>query len=128
MLFDRDGTLMAEPFDVASRRFTGDPFPIAENVGSEGTRYASFSASASGVLVYARGVSRPTMRITWVDRAGRRLGTVGEPGNYSSIALSSDERRVAAAMQTSGDYRDIWNARALHLRRGKQQRRDLVAR
>jgi len=108
MLFAQEGTLMASPFDVVSRRFTGDPFPIAEYVGSEGSRYASFSASATGVLVYARGVSRATTQITWMDRAGRKLGTVGEPGTYLSIALSSDERRIAAGIAGVGDSRDIW--------------------
>jgi len=108
VLFDREGTLMAAPFETSSRRFSGDSFPIAEHVGSEGSRYASFSVSATGALVYAHGVARPTTRLTWMDRAGRTLGTVGEPGMFTSIALSSDERRIAASMQSANDNRDVW--------------------
>jgi len=108
LLFDREGTLMAEPFETASRRFTGDAFPIAEHVGIEGSRYASVSVSATGTLVYGRGVLRPTTRLTWINRAGRILGTIGEPATFASVALSSDERRVAATIQAAGDARDIW--------------------
>jgi len=107
LLFDREGTLMAQPFDPASRRLSGDAFPIAERVGSEGSRYASFSVSPTGVMVSARGVPRPMTRLTWMDRTGRTLGTVGEPAMFTSIALSSDERRIVAGI-TAGDNRDIW--------------------
>ena len=45
----------------------------------------------------------------WFDRSGRPLGTVGEPGPYTQIALSPDERQAAVQrldprLQTS----DIW--------------------
>jgi eukaryotic-like serine/threonine-protein kinase len=107
VLFNRDGTVMAQPFDTASVRLTGEPFPVAERVASEGSRYASFSASSNGVLVHARGVSRPLTRLTWTDHTGRVIATVGEPAPYISIALSPDERRIAASI-ANGDARDIW--------------------
>jgi eukaryotic-like serine/threonine-protein kinase len=98
VLYNSGGTLMARPFDPARRSFAGDAFPIAEHVGSEGSRYASFSVSASGVLVTAGATVRPTTRLTWLDRTGRQLGTVGSPAMYQSIALSPDERHVAVVM------------------------------
>jgi len=107
LLFQRDGTLLATPFDAASQRVSGDAFPIAQEVGYEGIRYASFSASSTGTLVYARGSSRAMARLTWHDRNGRVLGTVGDPARYFSIALSPDGRRVAAALG-SDTTRDIW--------------------
>ena len=55
LLFLRDTALMAQPFDSASRRVTGDPFPIADQVASEGSRYVTFAVSPSGALVYGRG-------------------------------------------------------------------------
>ena len=109
LLFNRAGTLMAQGFDPTSLRFTGDAFPVVEHIGSEGSRYASFSVSDTGVLVTARGLSRPTTRLTWVDRAGRQLGTIGEPAVYQSLALSSDERRVAVAFASgTPENLDIW--------------------
>ena len=109
LLFQRGGTLMAVPFDAASRQITGDPFPLTERVANEGSRYASFSASEAGVLVYASGVLRPTTRLTWMDRTGRELGTIGDSVVHLNIALSSDERRVAVTLVSGApENRDIW--------------------
>jgi eukaryotic-like serine/threonine-protein kinase len=109
VLFQREGTLMATPFDLASRQFTGDPYPVAERIAWEGSRYASISASSTGVLVHAGGGARPITQLSWIDRSGRSLGTVGEPAVYTAIALSPDERRVAVAIASdAAERRDIW--------------------
>jgi Tol biopolymer transport system component len=94
LLFNRGGTLMGQPFDPATRTLTGDPFAVAEGVVSEGSRYASFAANDSGVMVYARGGGRAASQLTWFDRSGTQLGTLGEQGYHLSLAWSSDERRV----------------------------------
>jgi len=115
LLFARGGTLMAAPFDAAARKLTGDAFPIAERINSENSRYASFSASATGVLAYAHGGSQVTTRLVWRDRSGAMLGTVGEPALYFGLALSRDERRIAVSLPSGADGantpvpgRDIW--------------------
>jgi Tol biopolymer transport system component len=41
---------------------------------------------------------------TWFDRAGKRLGAVGEPGEYATFRLSLDGRHVATSL---GD-RGVW--------------------
>ena len=86
LFFNRDGTLMAQPFDVGSRQFTGEAFPLAERVASEGSRYASFSVSDTGVLLHASGLTLGAGQLTWLDREGNALGTVGEPGDYREPA------------------------------------------
>ena len=50
LLFFRDGTLMAQPFDARQLELSGEPVTVAEQVGSflEG---GFFSASTNGVLV-----------------------------------------------------------------------------
>lgn len=120
LLFNREGTLMAQPFDAEARQFTGDVFPIAEHIGSEGSRYASFSVSDNGVLVFAGGLTRPMTRLTWMDRTGRELGPLGDPATYQGLALSSDERRVATVLSTgTPENQDIW---ILDAARGTQTR------
>ena len=48
-------------------------------------------------------------QLTWFDRAGRALGTLGEAAPYINLALSPDERRVAVALGTgSPENLDIW--------------------
>jgi Tol biopolymer transport system component len=89
---------------------TGDPFPVAEQISiNAGAARASMSASESGVLGYWRGGGLSMSRLTWTDRTGKSVGVVGDPGAYTNLSLSPDERRVAVAL-TAGSpaNRDIW--------------------
>jgi Tol biopolymer transport system component len=109
LLYSRAGTLMAQRFDPAARQLSGDPFPLADHVANEGSRYGSFSVSETGLLAYARGSARPTTRLTWFDRTGHVTGTVGEPAAYFTLALAPDERRIAVSLPSStGENRAIW--------------------
>ena len=57
---------------------------------------------------HTRGTARPLV-LTWFDRNGRTLGTVGERGQYTNVTFSPDETRLAVSL-TSGQpaNRDIW--------------------
>ena len=110
ILFLRDSTLYAQPFDAAKLALTGDAAAIESPVGADvpGTVEAGsnttgfFSTSANGVLAF-RGGSASQQQLTWLDRQGKSLGTVGEEGGYSEIDLSPDEKRLAAVRNG-----DIW--------------------
>src|SRR5205823_12600661 len=53
LLFVRDGTLMAQPFNARSLSLTGDVFPIAEQIAfNPATGAAALSVSTNGTLVY----------------------------------------------------------------------------
>ena len=109
VLFARSDTLMALPFDPDARKSTGDAFPLAEHVSTEGSRYMGASVSENGTLVYAWGGVQTAQQLTWFDRAGRAVGKLGEPAQYNSLALSPDQRRVAVGLGTgTQDNRDIW--------------------
>ena len=48
-------------------------------------------------------------QLTWFDRTGHVLGTLGDAAPYSSLALSPDERRVAVTLGTGNPENvDIW--------------------
>jgi Tol biopolymer transport system component len=106
-----DEMLMAQPFDLVARQLKGAAFPLSEHVSWEGSRYVGASASENGTLVYAHGDSQPR-RLTWFDRAGHALATLGDAAPYSSgssLALSRDEQRVAVAQATGKPENvDIW--------------------
>jgi Tol biopolymer transport system component len=69
----------------------------------------SASVSDNGTLVYAQTEAAPVQQLTWLDRAGRPLGTVGDAASYVSLALSPDEQRVAVALATgTQDNIGIW--------------------
>ena len=56
LLFLRDRTLMAQPFDAGRLEIRGDSVPIAEQVTMNlGTGRAVFSVSENGTLVYESG-------------------------------------------------------------------------
>jgi Tol biopolymer transport system component/DNA-binding winged helix-turn-helix (wHTH) protein len=104
LLFRRESTLMAQPFDARRLTTTGPPLPVAENVGRLLTGMAAFSVSENGVLVYA---TRRQKQLTWLDREGKPLARVGDPGLLGRLHLSPDQTRAAVAV-TSGDITNIW--------------------
>ncbi len=107
LLFARDTTVMAQPFDASSLQFTGDPVAVVENVGFNTTGGRSqFSVSENGTLVYKTG-GGTVNQLRWFDRQGKEIAKVGPPGEYSDVVLSPDGKR-AAAERIDNSNRDIW--------------------
>jgi Tol biopolymer transport system component len=93
LVFGRDGTLLAQRFDLAAMRVVGEPFAIAEPVRYFlSTGVSTFTTSQSGVLVYQS--HREHSRIVWLDRAGREVGRIGEESGHSRVRIARDGRRV----------------------------------
>src|SRR5262249_28587638 len=69
LLFVRDRTLVAQPFDVKALKTTGEPVPLAEKIGLGTVGLARFSVSREGTLAYRTGEAGT--RLLWVDRAGK---------------------------------------------------------
>jgi len=114
-LFVRQGrALLARPFDANRVDFAGEPSLVAEAVDSRG-----FSASETDALAFTSSgpeIAQPT----WFDRRGKLLGTIGEPGPYTQIALSPDGRQAAVERVDPGlETSDIW---LLDLARGALSR------
>jgi serine/threonine protein kinase/Tol biopolymer transport system component len=109
LLFYRDRTLLARPFDPKSLRFTEEAFPVAEDVQYFATfAQAVFAASDQGLLAYQTGVSGGQTQLTWLDRAGKPTGTVGAPGHLATPRMSNDGRRVAVRILDPQSVGDIW--------------------
>ena len=120
LLFVRQGTLMAQPFDTKRLTPVGDATPIVEQVLQAQPGYAAFSASDSGSLAYRQGAANPLTRLTWFDRAGKPLGTGSEQGRYRNPVLSPDGTRAAVqVVDPAGQNEDIW---LLELSRGVMSR------
>ena len=107
LLFLREGTLMAQPFDARRLALSGDPVPVAEHVGSfrDG---GFFSVSANDVLVYR--TADTDSQLAWFDRQGAVSGRVSEPGGFRSVALSPDGARAVASRTNPQDTTkaDLW--------------------
>ena len=96
LLYQRENSLVAQPFDPSSGKFTAEPQPLAGNVYYDsGLWRVDISTSNDGMLVYASGMTSGTEILTWYDRSGKKLGTVGEQGDFYDLDLSPDEKNLA---------------------------------
>jgi Tol biopolymer transport system component/predicted Ser/Thr protein kinase len=108
LLFLRENTLMAQPFDEASLQPVGDPFSVATGASSSPTRpQVAASVASDGTLVYLAGRSRET-QLTWFDRTGKELGKVGPRANQRGVALSPDGSTVAIVRQDQNGAPATW--------------------
>jgi Tol biopolymer transport system component len=107
LLFARDKTLVAQPFDAKALKTTGEPVPLAEKIGTDNVGLALFSVSRNGVLAYRTGEAGG--RLLWRDRTGRDIETVGDPGNYGNPTLSSVGDRLAFNLADARTGKaDVW--------------------
>ncbi|TAK16685.1 MAG: serine/threonine-protein kinase [Acidobacteria bacterium] len=118
LLFHRQATLFAQPFDPKALRFTGDPAQIVGEVSTAANGFGKFSASMTGALVYYQGLPGAsttgrarvtTSQFGWIDRGGGRSGAALDPGQYGDMDLSPDGKLIAVTRQESGTpAADIW--------------------
>ena len=108
LLWLREQTLLAQPFDVKRLRLEGNPTPLAEGVALAPTIRAAFWISDAGLLVYRTGDNSRGGRLIWMSRDGKRLGEAGKEDRNASFRLSPDGKRVALGRYDGGENADIW--------------------
>ena len=109
-LIYRQGTALVEqPFDPGKFTVTGEPHVLSDDVlYSPQIDYLVYSISGD-VLVTQSGIDPSDSQLTWFDRSGKQIGTVGSAGTYHNVRLSPDGRRIATD-QTDPDGLniDVW--------------------
>jgi Tol biopolymer transport system component/predicted Ser/Thr protein kinase len=103
LVYSRGTALMAQAFDAGRGQLKGEPHQLLQ-----GASVASdvFAVCGSGLLAYQPGGASAGRELTWFDRAGKKLGTIGAVAGYFDVRLSPDGRRLAFAM---GDpFSDVW--------------------
>ena len=110
LVFRREDTLMAQPFDPKALKTLGDMFPVAERVPiSVNTGFGAFSVAENATLAYRSGGDSLVRELVWMDRTGKRLNVVGKPGEKIQVTLSPDEKTVAVSVGApNGAQSDIW--------------------
>lgn len=118
LLFHREATLFAQPFD-ANGRFTGDAVQIAGGMAFEpSTGYGMFSVSQADALVYlqgdtgasgpaGRGQTVANMQLAWVNRSGQIQAGAGDTAQQGDYDVSPDGKMIAVTRQ-DGNTADIW--------------------
>lgn len=109
LLYQRDGNLVAQKFDTAHFSLSGDAFPVVEQVESDsGKGSAFFSLSSGGMLIYQSGEIGGKAQLTWFDRDGKELGTLGGAADIAKPMISPDGKKVVAPV-TGGSGKDsLW--------------------
>ena len=105
LLWVREGTLVAQPFDAARGVVSGEPVAVAQAVGlNEAAFRGAFAVSATGVLAH-RTLVGERRQLTWVDREGVPQGTVGGPdeNGLSGAELAPNGKRVAVMRRVQGN-------------------------
>lgn len=109
LLFLRDATLMAQPFDDASLQAVGDPLPLAlEATTTISTPQVAASVS-NGTLVHFAAVSRES-QLTWFDRSGKTLGTAGSRTRQEATVMSPDGNAVLTNHVESDGTLAMWRS------------------
>ena len=121
MLWVRQGSLVAQRFDPRRGELSGEPFPLAENVGGDSQKTGKywFATAAGGAVAYRSGTRREH-QLLWFDRAGTALGAATSPAGFTEPTLSPDGRRIAVTLGSSGFGGDVWLYDAGALDRGQR--------
>ena len=107
IVFHRDGSLFALPFDPVKLAAMGPARPVVTNVvSSNGDGRSQFAVSRTGTLVYASGTTAAKRTLAWVTRAGL-VQPIDVPMHaYEHPRISPDGRHVALTLR-DGDP-DVW--------------------
>ena len=108
LLYVRDDALVAQSFTADLQTRTGAPSSILASLDQNLLGPLDFfSVSDNGVLAY-RLPTPSRLQLTWVDRMGHVLSTIGEPADISNFRLSPDERHLALNERGRGGVRSVW--------------------
>ena len=108
LLFFRENTLMAQPFDESKLEAVGDPFQVATRASVTSSQPQVAASVSKGTLVYLAGRSRET-QLTWFDRSGKELDTVGPRAEHTGgVMLSPDGNAVLIGRRESIGTGGLW--------------------
>jgi Tol biopolymer transport system component len=107
---DEERHLVSAPFDNDKAVVTGNSGQIANAVGFQPSTYwVALTVSQNGTLIYNTSTGATLSLLTWMDRTGKEVGRVGEPGVQCNPTLSPDGSRVAVDISDQkANNVDIW--------------------
>ncbi len=83
---------------------------VADRVGYQPSTYwGAYTVAGNGTVVYNPTIGAGLSRLTWYDRAGKVLGSVGDAGVLSNPTLSPDNSQLAADVaDTRANSVNVW--------------------
>ena len=107
LLFAHGDQLMAQPFDPANGKLSGEARILTKNVmNDQATWHMDASASENGLLIYGSG-GASDWQLVWMDRDDKKMSTVADKlANLQTAVLSPQGDRIAIGIDTGEN--DIW--------------------
>jgi eukaryotic-like serine/threonine-protein kinase len=107
---DSQRQLLSVPFNPSKTAVSGSSTIAVSAVGYQPSTYrAAFSVAQNGTLVYSTSTGAVLSALTWIDRSGKELNRVGDPGVIANPTLSPDGRRVAVDISDQkANNVDVW--------------------
>ncbi|MEP6782113.1 MAG: protein kinase [Acidobacteriota bacterium] len=109
LFFVRQGALFAQQFDLKALELRAQPVPVAEQVAVDSGAFLGGFTAGSNVVAFRTGGAGGRRQLTWFDRTGKIVDTVGAPDTavLTGTEVSTDGRRVAVNRMLNGNL-DIW--------------------
>ena len=99
LVFTRDGTLMASPFDADTLELLGPATPLVDEVKMSRYHAAQVGFSLTGTLLYITGEKWSSQRkLVWVDRQGREEDVMEYAHPFAGPRISPDGNQIAFFM------------------------------
>ena len=107
---DTQRQLLSIPFDPFKASVSGSASVAVNALGFHPSTYwAAFSAAQNGTLVYSTETGAVHSQLVWMDRSGRELGRVGQPGIIANPTISPDGRHVSVDItDQKTNSVDVW--------------------
>jgi eukaryotic-like serine/threonine-protein kinase len=109
LVFVRQGTLFAVPFDPSRLVIRGTPTPLINDVGDsgliEGGAQLTFSTNGTFLYLQRRAGATNGYPISWLNASGQLTPLIAQPGTYTTPRVSPDGSRLVytAAGNKGGD-------------------------
>ena len=108
LLWVRGHALVAQQLDLDRTALVGDSVTlVSEGMSTDGYGWTGIAA-ATGLIGYRTGTNTPR-QLTWVDRLGIVLGTVGDPdvNSLTNPRVAPDGRRMVVSRRVDVNT-DVW--------------------
>jgi eukaryotic-like serine/threonine-protein kinase len=109
LLFARDQTLMAQPFDPDARQLAGEAVPVVDRISREGSRYVSASrlGERDARVRHRRFADSPAVDMVRSDRRHSRYPWRSGRGREPRALTRQSRGRTRASFRESGEPRHL---------------------
>ena len=108
LLFEQNGVITRQRFDVAGGSLVGAPEPVGDPIQVlRGPSYLPLSGAHNGTIAYWNAVLTFS-ELVWADRSGRTLRTLAAATRYESPSLSPDGTRVLVTLRSNQNENEMW--------------------